>query len=98
MFTLFDFRPEYEILVIIISTISMCQNCSISVSADPGGAKYFCAHLGHLRYNYDVQSSVNMVDGVVVTLNSAVRAGEESKLCSRVGEDSIEYSTVLCAS
>ena len=39
MFALLDFRPENQILVIIMSTTSMCQNCSISCSVDPGDAK-----------------------------------------------------------
>ena len=57
MFTLVDFRQENHILVITISTISMCQNWSMSVSADPGGAPQKSAHLAHPRYNYDMQSS-----------------------------------------
>ena len=57
LFTLLDFRPENQILVITMSTISMCQNCSTSFSADPGGAKQKFAHLGRPQYNYDMQSS-----------------------------------------
>ena len=39
MLTLLDFRQENLIFVIITPTISMCQNCSISVLVDPGGGK-----------------------------------------------------------
>jgi hypothetical protein len=41
LFTLRDFRPGNQILVITISTISMCRNCSISCLAAPGGARAF---------------------------------------------------------
>ena len=56
MLTLLDFRPENRNLVIVMSTISMCQNCSISFLVDLGGAKRKFAHLAHPRYNYDMQS------------------------------------------
>ena len=39
MFTLLDFRSQNKTCVITLSTISMYQNCAISVSSDPGGAK-----------------------------------------------------------
>ena len=56
MLTLLDFRQENHFFVISISTISMCQNCSVSVLADPRGAKTKFAHLAQGWYNYDVQS------------------------------------------
>lgn len=46
MFTLLN-RPENQILVVTISTISMYQNFSISFSAAPGGAEYFFRTFGH---------------------------------------------------
>jgi hypothetical protein len=57
LFTLLDFRPENQLLVITISTISMRRNCSISCLAAPGGAQDFSAHLDPPRDNYDVQSN-----------------------------------------
>ena len=58
MLTLLVFRQENQICVITISTISMCQNCAISFSADPGGDAYLFAHLAHPPpYNYDMQSN-----------------------------------------
>ena len=42
--------------LINISTIPICQKCSILFSADPVGDKYFTAHLAHHQYNYDMQS------------------------------------------
>ena len=45
------FRLEGQILVMTISTISMRQNCSISFSADPGGAPTFSSNLDPPRYN-----------------------------------------------
>ena len=56
LFTLLDFRPENQTLVITIFTISMGQNCSISFSADPGGAPKKIRTFGSPRYNYDMQS------------------------------------------
>ena len=41
LFALLDFRTEKQILAMSISTISKCQNCSIPVSVDPGGANLF---------------------------------------------------------
>ena len=38
----------------------MCQNCSISFSADPGGCPKKSVHLGHPWYNYDVQSKCKL--------------------------------------
>ena len=42
MFTLFDVRPENQILVIAIFTVSMCQNFSISFPAAPGRGGGIC--------------------------------------------------------
>ena len=56
MLTLLDFRAENPNLVIITPTISMRQNCSISVLADPGGGKQKFENLAHPWHNYDVQS------------------------------------------
>ena len=58
MLKLLDFRQDNAIFVISISTISMCQNCSISFLVDPGGGKKKLSHLAHPRYNYDVQSTL----------------------------------------
>ena len=53
----FSISDQKTIFVVInISTISMRQNCSISFSADPGGATNKATHLGHPGYNYNVQS------------------------------------------
>ena len=41
LFTFIDFRSENQIFVIIISNISMRQNCSISFSVAPGGPHIF---------------------------------------------------------
>ena len=42
MFTSLDFRSDKnKHFVIAISTMSMRQKCSISFSADPGGADFF---------------------------------------------------------
>ena len=56
LFTLLDFRSENQFFVIIPPTISMCQNCSISVLVVPGGAKKKLSYLVTPGYNYDVQS------------------------------------------
>ena len=45
MLTLLDFLPENQKNVTITSTISMCQNCSISFLVDPGDAKKKLSHL-----------------------------------------------------
>ena len=57
MLTLLDVRQEIHFFVISIFTISMCQNCSISFWADPGGAKKKFEDLAHPRYNCDMQST-----------------------------------------
>ena len=43
--------------LIITPTISMRQNCSISVLADLGGVQEKFENLAHPRYDYDMQSS-----------------------------------------
>ena len=46
MLTLLVYQPENQILVLIISTISMHQNCSLSFLAAQAGSNKKSAHLG----------------------------------------------------
>ena len=62
MLTLLDFQAENQNFVIITPTISMCQNCSISVLVDPGGAKKQFENLAHPWYDYDMQSIQPLVN------------------------------------
>ena len=55
MFALLDFRVNHQILLMTISTISMRQNCSISFSDAPGGARA-CSVSLNPPYKYDMWS------------------------------------------
>ena len=59
MFTLLDFRPEHQILVM---TISMYTSESLNLIFEcPGGADFAFRTFGPPRYRYDVQSIIGQI-------------------------------------